>query len=234
MTGIETIKKSSVVELAIGRIHDLIKNNDLKEGDRLPAERQLAEMLGISRNSLREAIRVLDMLGVLRVDHGSGMVLDASRVSDSVTLHLSFALLLKKEKLRELFEARIAIETECAALAAERATAEDIAELRATFDELAASGSDRSGGIQAELRLHALIAKAARNAVLEKMLASLGDILRESRETTVSPSGVSAETIESQSRIIAAIEGQDVAAARDLMRRHIGAIAERYRKSDLS
>lgn len=233
MTGIETIKKSSVVESAIERIHDLIKNNDLKEGDRLPPERQLAEMLGISRNSLREAIRVLDMLGVLRVDHGSGMVLDTSRVSDSVTLHLSFALLLEKEKLRELFEARIAIETECAALAAERATAEEVAALRATFEELAASGSDRSGGIQAELRLHALIAKAAKNAVLEKMLSSLGDILRESRETTVPPSGVSAETIESQSRIIAAIEGRDAAAARDLMRRHIGAVAERHRKSEL-
>jgi len=84
---IEPIKKTSVVEQAIGKIYELIKTQDLKEDDRLPPERQLSEMLGISRNSLREAIRVLDMLGIIRVDQGSGMVIDATKVSDVVTRH---------------------------------------------------------------------------------------------------------------------------------------------------
>ena len=73
---VEPIKRVSVVEQAISKIYDLILSQNLKENDKLPPERQLSEMLGISRNSLREAIRVLDMLGVLRVDQGSGMVID--------------------------------------------------------------------------------------------------------------------------------------------------------------
>ena len=202
---IEPIKKTSVVEQAIGRIYDLILMQDLKENDRLPPERQLSEMLGISRNSLREAIRVLDMLGIIRVDQGSGMVIDASRVSDSVTRHLSFALLLNRDKLFELFEARLVIETECAGLAAERTTPEELARMRAVYGELVAAGADREKGIKCELLLHDLVGKAARNSVLEKILASLGQVLRESRETTVPATGVTARTVESHEKILDAI-----------------------------
>ncbi len=228
---VEPIKRTSVVEQAIGRIYELIQSENLRERDRLPPERQLSEMLGISRNSLREAIRVLDMLGILRVDQGSGMVIDSSRVSDSVTRHLSFALLLNRDKLQELFEARLVIETECAGLAAERATAEEVEELRRVFGELEASGTDRERGIRSELRLHDLVARASRNSVLGRILESLRDILRESRETTVPTSGVTSRTIESQRRIVEAIGNRDAAAARDLMREHISAVAERIRKA---
>ena len=228
---VEPIKKTSVVEQAIGRIYELIKSENLRERDRLPPERQLSEMLGISRNSLREAIRVLDMLGILRVDQGSGMVLDPSRVSDSVTRHLSFALLLNRDKLQELFEARLVIETECAGLAAERATAEEVEELRRVFGELEACGADRERGIRCELRLHDLVARASRNTVLERILESLQDILRESRETTVPASGVTARTIESQRRIVEAVGNRDAAAARELMREHLRAVSERIRKA---
>lgn len=228
---IDPIKKTSVVEQAIGRIYDLIIAQDLKENDRLPPERQLSEMLGISRNSLREAIRVLDMLGILRVDQGSGMVIDTSRVSDSVTRHLSFALLLNREKLNELFEARLVIETECAGLAAGRTTPEELAHMRSVHAELAASGANREQGIRCELMLHSLVAKASRNTVLEKILSSLSQILRESRETTVPSSGVTARTIESQAKIIDAIARRDPDAARALMSEHISAVAERFKSS---
>lgn len=227
---VEPIKKSSVVEQAIGRIYDLIKSENLKEHDRLPPERQLSEMLGISRNSLREAIRVLDILGIVRVDQGSGMVIDASRVSDSVTRHLSFALLLNRDKLSELFEARLVIETECAGLAAERATPEEVSVMRDVYAELAASGFERERGIRCELRLHELVAKASRNTVLERILDSLGDILRESRETTVPATGVTTRTIDSQRRIVDAIGNHDAQSARVLMREHISTVAERIRK----
>lgn len=229
---IEPIKRTSVVEQAIGKIYDLILSSNLKENDRLPPERQLSEMLGISRNSLREAIRVLDMLGVVRVDQGSGMVIDTRKVSDSVTRHLSFALLINRNKLNELFEARLVVETECAFLAAERATPAEIDALRAAYKELLATRMDRATGIQCELHIHALIAKAAHNAVLEKILSSLRQVLRESRETTVPSTGVSAETVELQEKIIDAIGRHDAAAARSLMHKHIAAVAERIKKSE--
>jgi GntR family transcriptional repressor for pyruvate dehydrogenase complex len=186
-------------------------------------------MLGISRNSLREAIRVLDMLGIIRVDQGSGMVIDATKVSDTVTRHLSFALLLNRDKLRELFEARLVIETECAGLAAERATPVEIATLRAAYADLVELRADRAKGIQCELQLHALTARTAHNVVLEQILSSLHQILRESRETTVPSSGVTVATVEYQEKIVDAIGRHDKAAARALMHEHLVAVAERVR-----
>lgn len=228
------IVRTSVVEQAIARIYELIRDGNLKENDRLPTERQLSEMFGLSRNSLREAIRVLDILGIVRVDQGSGMVIDTSRVSSSVTSHLSFALLLNRHKLNELFEARLLMETECAGLAAQRATPDEIAELHRVYAEMLAAGPNRGKGIECELRLHCLITKAARNTILEKILDSLGDILRESRDATVPRSGVSEGTIESQRRIIEAIEARDVPSARMLMYKHIADVAERIRAATLA
>ena len=228
------IVRTSVVEQAISRIYELIRDGNLKESDRLPTERQLSEMFGLSRNSLREAIRVLDILGIVRVDQGSGMVIDTSRVSSSVTSHLSFALLLNRHKLNELFEARLLIETECAGLAAQRATQDEIAELHRVYAEMVAAGLNRGKGIECELRLHSLITKAGRNTILEKILDSLGDILRESRAATVPRNGVSEGTIESQRRIIEAIEARDVPSARMLMYKHIADVAERIRAATLA
>jgi len=227
---IEPIKKTSVVEQAIGKIYELIVAQNLKENDRLPPERQLSEMLGISRNSLREAIRVLDVLGIIRVDQGSGMVIDATKVSDVVTRHLSFALLLNRDKLVELFEARLVVETECAGFAAARATPAEIAALRSAYEKLVEFRTERAKGIQYELAIHALIAKAAHNAVLEKILSSLRQVLRESRETTVPSSGVTSATVESQGKIIDAIGRHDQIAARAFMYEHIAAVAERVKK----
>jgi DNA-binding FadR family transcriptional regulator len=227
---VEPIKRVSVVEQAISKIYDLILSQNLKENDKLPPERQLSEMLGISRNSLREAIRVLDMLGVLRVDQGSGMVIDSSRVSDAVTRHLTFALLLNREKLYELFEARLVMETECAGMAALRADEEERAMLHRTYEELCASRTDRPKSIALEIELHNIIARAAHNTVLEKILNSLKQILKESREATVPPSGVTPETVKVHERLIAAIDARDVAAARTIMKEHIASVAERIKR----
>lgn len=200
---VEPIKRVSVVEQAISKIYDLILSQNLKENDKLPPERQLSEMLGISRNSLREAIRVLDMLGVVRVDQGSGMVIDSSRVSDAVTKHLTFALLMNREKMNELFEARLVVETECASLAALRASESERALLHRTYQELCESRTDRPKSIALEIELHNIVARAAHNSVLEKILNSLKQILKESREATVPHTGVTPETVKVHERLIA-------------------------------
>lgn len=226
---IEPIKKISVVDQAIDKIYDLIMERNLQPNDRLPPERELSEMLGISRNSLREAIRVLDVLGIIRVDQGSGMVIDATKVSNAVTRHLSFALMLNRNKLDELFEARLVVETECAGLAAERASPKEIEELRATYSKLVEFRMERPRGIEYELSLHALIAAAAHNVVLEEILSSLRQVLKDSRETTVPSSGVTDSTVEIQGKIIDAIAGHDKTMARALMYEHISAVESRVR-----
>jgi len=226
---VEPIKRVSVVEQAISKIYDLILSQNLKENDKLPPERQLSEMLGISRNSLREAIRVLDMLGVVRVDQGSGMVIDSSRVSDAVTKHLTFALLMNREKMNELFEARLVVETECASLAALRASESERALLHRTYQELCESRTDRPKSIALEIELHNIVARAAHNSVLEKILNSLKQILKESREATVPHTGVTPETVKVHERLIAAIDARDSRSSADIMREHIAAVADRMK-----
>ena len=226
---VEPIKRVSVVEQAISKIYDLILSQNLKENDKLPPERQLSEMLGISRNSLREAIRVLDMLGVVRVDQGSGLVIDSSRVSDAVTKHLTFALRMNREKMNELFEARLVVETECASLAALRASESERALLHRTYQELCESRTDRPKSIALEIELHNIVARAAHNSVLEKILNSLKQILKESREATVPHTGVTPETVKVHERLIAAIDARDSRSSADIMREHIAAVADRMK-----
>jgi len=226
---VEPIKRVSVVEQAISKIYDLILSQNLKKNDKLPPERQLSEMLGISRNSLREAIRVLDMLGVVRVDQGSGMVIDSSRVSDAVTKHLTFALLMNREKLNELFEARIVVETECAGLAALRASEEERDLLHHTYRELCESRTDRPKSIALEIEIHNIVARAAHNSVLEEILNSLKQILKESREATVPRTGVTPETVKVHERLIKAIDARDSKGSAEIMREHIAAVADRMK-----
>lgn len=227
---LEPIKKTSVVEQAIEKMYQLIKEQNLRANDKLPSERELSSMLGISRNSMREALRVLEMIGVIKVEHGSGMVIDVGKVSDAVTRPLSFALLINREKMNELFEARLIVETACAGLAAERATDEEIDALNKAYEKLYKYQFERAKGIQCELALHDLIAKASHNDLLQRIISSLRQVLRESREMSVPSSGVTPATVESQRQIIESIGRHDAATARELMREHISAVAERVQR----
>jgi GntR family transcriptional repressor for pyruvate dehydrogenase complex len=102
--------------------------------------------------------------------------------------------------------------------------------LHRTYEELCASRTDRPKSIALEIELHNIIARAAHNTVLEKILNSLKQILKESREATVPPSGVTPETVKVHERLIAAIDARDVAAARTIMKEHIASVAERIKR----
>lgn len=227
MSPVAPIKKKSVVEMALEKIYELIQQEGLQEGDRLPTERELSGMFGISRVSLREAIRVLDMMGIVRVGQGSGMILDTVRLSDSVLRPLGFAFVLNRSRLRELFETRRLIEVECAGLAALNATPEQVEELRAIHRRIAESGADRAKGIAGELELHEAVSRAGGNTILTLILISIRGLLSESRHRTVPPTGVSARTIENDRLLVEAIAARDAERARQIMREHLEDISRR-------
>ncbi len=87
---VKPIKKINVAEQAISKIYELVKENNLKVGDKLPPERELVKILEISRSSLREAIRALEMIGVINVTQGRGMVIESSKISNSIIKPLAF------------------------------------------------------------------------------------------------------------------------------------------------
>jgi GntR family transcriptional repressor for pyruvate dehydrogenase complex len=226
------IRKATVVELAIQKIYELIKEKNLKENDRLPTEYALTKMLGISRPSLREAIRVLNMFGIIRVDHGSGMVIDTKGLSESVLLSLNFALMLNRSSHRELFEARKMIEVECAGLAAERASEEDLCRLEQKYEQMRLSGDDRERAIQLEVDFHECIADAAKNIIIKKMLFSIRELLRESMHSTVPPSGISEATLGKHRELIEAFRTGNREMARSSMLRHLEEVYRRLESVD--
>lgn len=226
---VEPIKRKSVAEIAIERILELIHEEGLTEGDRLPTEKELADTLAISRSTLRESIRVLDMMGIIKVEHGSGMVIHTSKLSDSMLKPLRFSLMLHKHRLLELFETRRLIEVECAGLAASRATKEEIDLIRAAYQRLLECVQNRDEGIACEIALHEHVNRAAHNAILYEVLLSVKDLLRASRDVTVPANGVSQATIESHGRILEAIESRDSKKARQEMLNHLDEVYKRYR-----
>ncbi len=151
-------------EGVVRRIQDLILANELAPGDPLPPERELAARLSVSRNVLREGLRILTQKGLVRVVAGRGAYVEAPSgrvVSESLALLLQ----LRQVSLVELCDARLLIEPELAGLAAERATLDDLAVIDACLAELARTRSEPQLHVPADLMFHNAIASVARHSV---------------------------------------------------------------------
>jgi DNA-binding FadR family transcriptional regulator len=129
------LDRTSVSVTILNTITESILSGDLKPGDKLPTEQEFANQLGVARNSVREAIKMLSSLGVTETRHGSGTYI-ASSFSGSVLNPLVLSLAFEQGTSRELGELRLAIETCAAELAIDNATDEDIAELEAQNNKL--------------------------------------------------------------------------------------------------
>jgi len=228
---VEPIKKINVAEQAINKIYELAKEQNLQVGDKLPPERELVKILGISRSSLREAIRALEMIGVVNVTQGRGMVIESSNISNSIIKPLAFSIILNKNTFLELFEARKLIEVECAGLAAERITAGELNGLKGIYNLLIKYQNNRERAIKYEIRLHEKITEIAKNNILGEILSSIKKLLKESRDTTVPLRGVTLETINCHKEIIQALEEKDDSKARKLMFKHLDIVSKRLKKS---
>lgn len=184
----------------------------------LPPERELAERYGVSRTVVREAVKRLELQGLLEVQHGVGL-----KVVDRLHAPLSGALELllpdEADRLSQLMETRRTVEPEIARLAAERARLEDVAALRAVQDRLAAAAG-ASEAIQCDVDFHRALARAAGNRILELLLESLGDLGRESRKATIAQTG-QALVFDHHARILAAVEARRPDDAREAMRHHL-------------
>jgi len=184
-------------------------------GDKLPSERSLAERLGVSRPALREAIKQLESEGYLEVRHGSGITV-IDKPQRPVEHALQRLLPSGNKGLQHLAEARFAIEPELAALAASRRSQKDLKLISKHLDAL----PDASSPEESDIAFHSAIADASRNPALSLMLASIGEILRASRATTLAIAGIELANAHHRA-IYEAIEKQDADAARSAMQAHI-------------
>jgi len=172
----EKLEKLTYSELIIDRMKELIVGRELGPGDRLPSERELAGEFGVSRTSMREAIKALIALGLLESRTGDGTYV-RTNLSESVLEPLSWAVLLAEGVGPDLAEARRVMEPGIAALAAERATASDKERLLETLDAMRQAIGNPPGAAEADLEFHLALAKSTHNQILVEVMNGLQRLL---------------------------------------------------------
>jgi len=176
------IKKVDLTEEVIKKMKALLESGDLRAGSKLPPERELAEMLEISRPSLREALKALSVMGILKAQPGQGtFVTDEFLAILSEPLHF---LMLLKENLpfTELFEARTVLETKMARMAAMRASEEDLRAMELSLGGMKDNLDFPKGFVEHEIRFHQAIIDAAGNTLLSTVMEILYKLLNHNRE----------------------------------------------------
>lgn len=169
-------RRTSLIDLAVGRLRQQITSGAWPVGTRIPAEPELAELIGVGRNTIREAVQSLVHAGMLARRQGSGTyVISNSELANAMGREIAGA------HQRDVLEVRRALEVEAARLAALRRTDEQVAELRALRDaRSSAYGSrDLERMVSADLALHRTIAVAAHNPVLLALYENLQDAISE-------------------------------------------------------
>jgi GntR family transcriptional repressor for pyruvate dehydrogenase complex len=166
-------RAKGVTEDAIETIRDLIATGQWGPGARLPRETDLAAQLGLSRNSLREAVRALSLARVLEVRQGDGTYVSSLEAEELFQPTLLATNLMQGRTVLELFEVRRMLEPEAAALAALRADDDVVSDLRAELDAMFAAGDRAEDLVAADTAFHDVIARAPGNGVLRALLRSL-------------------------------------------------------------
>ena len=216
----EAVKKTKVYEKVVQQIHAMIRDGLLHAGDRLPPERELAETFQVSRSSLRDAIRALEVMGLVQARQGEGTtVRDLS--ASSLVSPLSAVLSGKRELVSELLDLRRMIEPPLAARAAKHATTEDLFRLEDILRRQKEKIDRGELAIEEDSEFHYTIARAAKNSVVLKVLDLFMDLLRESRERSLQVEGRMQKSFAGHRRILIAICGRNALAAEQAMRRHI-------------
>jgi GntR family transcriptional repressor for pyruvate dehydrogenase complex len=213
-----TVTRDALPDQIASRLIALIQERQLKAGDRLPAERELAASMGVSRSSLREALRALAMVGVTEMRHGDGTYL-TSLEPDALMRPVGLVLALSDSGLEELFEARKLVEPGLAALAAERI--EDASEILACAARSSETRDDAEAFMWNDIELHALIARAADNAILCQLLDSIASMGIASRRRTGRLADVRDQSARDHVQIAAAIAKHDAKEASRAMLRHL-------------
>ena len=219
---LRAVKKKRIYEDIVAQIQGLLADGELKSGDQLPSERELSERFQVSRTSVREAIRTLESMGLVESRSGEGTYVAAS--VETLLSPLASALRQHKDALLEVFEARKILEPEIAALAAERATARHVQQLKTILEKQARQIANGETGVEADTAFHSTLAQAARNRVFLRLNAALVDSLRGTRELSLQTHGRPARSLAGHREILKAIRAKDPAKARQAMLGHLAAI----------
>lgn len=218
------VRTTLTADICRKMVGELIRGS-WSEGEKIPAERELAKKLGVGRASLREALKALEIMGMIETRLGDGTYV--CKRSEFFSRPLLWAIAGSSEAdARELIEARTVIEVELAGLAAEHATAADLKEIGQQLDRMVRAKKNPKEFVQADVNFHLAIGRAASNGILLNALHLIRNLLHQWILRAVDTKGVPDKACAQHRRVLEAIKGKDRAAARKEMRRHLRDMAE--------
>lgn|ERR1035437_913763 len=215
-------KNGTTAGEVVERLRHMIQNGDLSPGDRLPPERDLAKLLGVSRPTLRAGIRSLSTVGILQSRQGAGTFVvekGESPTLDGSPLQMLSAL--HGFTSDEMFEARLALEMSIAGLAAERATSEQMTLMAEEIAGMYASLTNPEQYLVHDMRFHQTIAAASNNRILTSLMNMIATILFDSRSKTVTRAKDLKQSAEQHHNIYRAMREHDIEGARRAMHDHL-------------
>ncbi len=216
------VTRPRLYEQVAQQILDWVHRTGLQVGDRLPPERELASRLGVSRATVSQALVAMEVVGVVAVRHGDGAVL----VDSSGTSRVVEALRRHAQQLPEVIEAREALESKLAGLAAVRRTEEDLARIDAALTVMAADIEAGGRGVEGDELFHAAVTAAGHSALLERLMGEISGLVRETRIESLSQPDRPLESLEAHRRIAAAIRDRDPAGATAAMTDHVERVSD--------
>jgi GntR family transcriptional repressor for pyruvate dehydrogenase complex len=217
--GFSRLTPRTVTADAVDQIKRLITVGTLAPGQRLPSERVLADLLGVSRPTMREAVRALEAMGIVSSRHGSGtFVTDLS--AETLARPLTFVLDINHEALQELFEVRVLLEAGAAEGAAAAADAETCDRLAACIAQMR-EAADAEAFLAPDLTFHQIVHHASGNALLFALMTGLRTLTRASLLASAAGDAARREAADEHEAILVALRQRDGPAASQTMRRHI-------------
>lgn len=222
------VQRTSLADQAAGLLLERIRAGEWQIGAKLPGETTLGPQLGVGRSTVREAIRQLAGRGVLQTRQGAGVFVTALDVSDD------WDVVLRQADIAAVIEGRIAIETEAAALAAQRRTATDVRAMRRALARRVVAGQSTEEYVDADMVLHRTVVAAAHNIVLLELFDGFVPRVRQAMIDMLDlrPAGspcdanASGDDQDAHAQLVQAITDRDPATAAQLSRAHLTGLKE--------
>jgi len=225
------IHKQALADKITDRILTLIRQKHLRPGDRLPPERKLAEMLAVSRPSLREALRAPAIMKIVENRQGAGTYITSLELEILVE-HLESVFALDDVTYLNLLEARKVVEPALAEMAAREVTDDEIKSLEECLVRSGSGITDPEAFLEVDLLLHRIIGEAAHNTILSCFMSSVARLGVHSRRRTGEKLPARKQTIEDHRAIVRALRSHDPQAARQAMLDHLNHVQVRLTERD--
>ncbi len=224
------IKTPKVYDQVIEQIKNKIKSGEIKKGDKLPSERELAESLSVSRTSVREAVRALEVIGLVESRQGAGNYI-RTNFDNSLFEPLSIMFMLQESSLNEMYDLRETLELQCARLSAKNIEDNEIDLLTAILDRMYVAENEEES-LHLDIKFHYLIAKSSRNIllinVLEVISQLMDEFIKKSRMQILHEGNTRENLLEIHENLVGALKCRDEFKVCNAMKEHFDLIRKAY------